>query len=363
VTCVKCKKEIPDGSLFCSFCGKKQTAEQRKTLKRPNGAGTVYKLSGRRRKPWVAAKNKAILGYYETKTAALESLEAFAKRDITELFNMTLCGIYVEWSKEHLGGLSSHGKESYENSWKHLSTLGDRKMRSLRTDDYQAVINSMIEANKKRATTVKVRSLMTQLNKWAMREDIVEKDFSSFVRLPKDDSEEKKIFTQKQIDKLFEKATDPCVRVILILIYSGLRIGELMAITKENVHLDEDYMIGGIKSEAGKNRIVPINPKIKMFISELYHNAPSGGKLMHGYDGNRSPANFRKREFVPTLESLGMFGFTPHSTRHTCASLMVAAGIPRELIQKILGHAQYSTTADYYVHKNAEELVAAIKSI
>ena len=55
--CIKCKKEIPEYSIFCPLCGKKQVAEKRKALKRVNGMGTVYKLQGRRKRPWVAAKN------------------------------------------------------------------------------------------------------------------------------------------------------------------------------------------------------------------------------------------------------------------------------------------------------------------
>lgn len=80
--CRKCRAEIPDGSKFCLSCGAKQIQEKRKTLKRANGTGTVYKLQGRRKRPWVAAKNKVVIGYYETKTAALEALNRLTGRSI-----------------------------------------------------------------------------------------------------------------------------------------------------------------------------------------------------------------------------------------------------------------------------------------
>ena len=69
--CRKCRREIPEGSVYCLHCGAKQAAEKRRALKRANGTGTVYKLSGRRSRPWVAAKNKTIIGYYAKKTDAL----------------------------------------------------------------------------------------------------------------------------------------------------------------------------------------------------------------------------------------------------------------------------------------------------
>ena len=60
--CRKCHKEISDSSAFCMYCGSRQGLEKRKALKRANGTGTVYKLQGRRKRPWVAARNKVIIG-------------------------------------------------------------------------------------------------------------------------------------------------------------------------------------------------------------------------------------------------------------------------------------------------------------
>ena len=73
--CKSCKHEMPDSSVFCPWCGKKQAQEPRRALKRPNGAGSVYKLSGRRKRPWAASKNRVIIGCYEKKTDALAALE------------------------------------------------------------------------------------------------------------------------------------------------------------------------------------------------------------------------------------------------------------------------------------------------
>ena len=110
--CIKCKKEIPEYSIFCPLCGKKQVAEKRKALKRVNGMGTVYKLQGRRKRPWVAAKNKVVIGYYERKTDALEALERIAGKDLTERYNMTFTEVFEEWKSEHYKGLSKSGQES-----------------------------------------------------------------------------------------------------------------------------------------------------------------------------------------------------------------------------------------------------------
>ena len=67
--CTRCKGELPDGAIYCLYCGKKQVVEhtEGRAKKRANGTGTVYRLAGRRRKPWIAAKKKSVIGYYETK--------------------------------------------------------------------------------------------------------------------------------------------------------------------------------------------------------------------------------------------------------------------------------------------------------
>lgn len=100
--CRKCRGEIPDGSKFCMLCGADQNpAPRRKALKRANGTGTVYKLSGHRKRSWAAAKDGVIIGYYETKTAAMEAVNKLIGQDITEKYNMTFDELYADWKREH----------------------------------------------------------------------------------------------------------------------------------------------------------------------------------------------------------------------------------------------------------------------
>ena len=74
------------------------------------------------------------------------------------------------------------------------------------------------------------------------------------------------------------------------------------------------------------------------------------------------PNNFRRRDYYPLLDKLGIERKTPHATRHTYASRARQSGMPPEILQKILGHADYSTTANIYVHTDVEELVKAVEA-
>ena len=79
------------------------------------------------------------------------------------------------------------------------------------------------------------------------------------------------------------------------------------------------------------------------------------------HDGQRLSDNFRKREYYPLLERIGIARKTPHATRHTFASWAVSAGIRPELLQKMLGHASYDTTANIYIQSDIEQLIQAVE--
>ena len=352
--CVKCKKEIPDGSLFCCWCGKKQEAAPKKALKRANGTGTVYKLQGRRTRPWVAAKGKTIIGYFEKKTAALEALARLQGRSIDEIYNWTFKQVYAAWKDEHFRDIGVKGTESYERAYDVFEPLHDRKFRELRTADYQAIMDKY--RDKSHSLLSKFKQLATQMSQWGIRQELITTNFATFIKLPENVKKEKEIFSAEDIKKL-EADSSQEARLVLMLIYTGMRIGELFRLRTENVY--ETYVIGGEKTEAGRNRIIPIRSEGRKYFAEFKARA-KGDLLISGYSGQKVIANFRNRDYYPLLERLGISKKTPHATRHAFASWAVANNIKPELLQKMLGHADYSTTANIYEHFDIDQLVNAI---
>lgn len=352
--CIKCKKEIPSGSVFCCWCGKKQEATPKKALKRANGTGTVYKLQGRRTRPWVAAKGKTIIGYFDKKTAALEALARLQGRSIDEIYNWTFKEVYEAWKDEHFRDIGAKGTESYERAYDIFEPLHERKFRELRTADYQAVIDQY--SAKSYSTLSKFKQLVTQMSQWGIRQELITTNFASFIKLPENVKKEKEIFSADEIKKI-EKDGSQEARLVLMMIYTGMRIGELFGLRTENVH--ETYVIGGEKTKAGRNRIIPIRSEGRKYFAEFKERA-KGELLISGYDGQKVAANFRNRDYYPLLERLGIPKKTPHATRHTFASWAVANNIKPELLQKMLGHTDYSTTANIYEHFDIDQLVEAI---
>ena len=285
------------------------------------------------------------------------------RKPVDERYNMTLSDVYEAWQLEHFRRITDKGIDMYKNAYKHLSPLHTRKMRSIHSEDYQAIIDKLIQAGRSHSTTNKVKQLCSQLSKWAMREDIIDKNYGQFIQLQKETKKEKDIFTHAEIQCLREHDDDDTVKLILIMIYSGLRIGELLSLEKRNVHIEDGYMFGGSKTEAGTDRVIPISDKIMPYIMHFFAIAPEAGLLVAGFPGNKTVRNFREREYYPALKRLGIERRPPHATRHTFASLMSDANVRPETLQKIIGHADYSTTANIYVHKNISELKEAISKI
>lgn len=353
--CIKCKKSIPEDALFCPYCGKKQVTTQRKTRKRANGMGSVYKLSGRRSRPWTAVRNGVYLGYYETKTAALEALERTARKNITERYNMTFAEVYEEWKSEHFREVGVSGQTSYMSAFNIFAELHGRKFRDLKAADFQAVIDQHM--SKSHSTVAKYKQLVTQMSQWAIREELITVNLASFVKLPENVKKEKEIFTDGEV-ALLEKDGSETARIILMMIYTGMRIGELFSLPLDAYH--GNYVIGGEKTEAGRNRIIPIRAEGQKHFRYFVEKAKKPEQLISGYTGGKDISNFRKRDYYPLLEKLNIPQKTPHACRHTFASWAVKSGVSPEILQKVLGHAKYTTTAEIYVHADADQLINAI---
>lgn len=385
--CKKCHKEIPEGSLYCNRCGKKQETTKRKVRRRPRGTGCIRYRPDCRYNPYtvftpatISGAGSRYLGAYPTYTQAQAALDKYFNSVHIQYENLTVAQVYQKWSEKHFENLTRSGEQGYKTAWKYLDSLAGRKIAELKTADYQRCVDSCARQFS-RSQCAKIKQLCSQLCKYAAQNDIIDKNYAEYITLPKEVKKERRIFTRAEIKKLWEHSSDQSVQVILFMIYTGFRIGEVFTILKENVHLNEGYIIGGIKTEAGKNRLVPLPsqiPEIKDFVQNWYEQSQTQFLL------NGDTNNFRKRNFYPTLSELGIIPpptvttlkngrtsekydteITPHCCRHTFATLSADCGMQPEKLQKIIGHAKYETTADIYNHsgQDSQALVAEMSKL
>ena len=357
--CRKCKMEIPDGSKYCNLCGANQNPEKRKALRRPNGTGTVYKQHGRRKRPWIAVKNGVVIGFYETKTAGIEALEAFSKVKIPELYNITFLQVYKAWSDEHFSKVSAESVRSYEIARKAFAPIQNQKFRELRTSDFQHIIDENADHP---VMVKKYKNLLNLLYKWAIRESICTVNYASFVSVPKQKKKDPITFTDDEIRRINEAAAiNETAKIVSMLLATGMRIGELFKARTEDYH--GMYLIGGEKTKAGIGRIIPIREEGRAHFEYFATKSKKSGKalLLGSYKGNHDQDNFRKNEYNNLLRSLNIdIEKTPHSTRRTYATRAVKENVDPAMLKAILGHEKYSTTIEYYTKFDAETLVKEI---
>ena len=145
IVCTRCKRTLADDSRFCAYCGK-ELFPKRAKARRPNGAGSVTKLSGKRARPWRARITKGTVTYevctFATSAAAMNAIATFSPPSASSVrAAMTLSDVYAIVLDGKTGNVSRSSIETYRAAWKHLSTLADAPITDLKAADYQRIID------------------------------------------------------------------------------------------------------------------------------------------------------------------------------------------------------------------------------
>lgn len=335
-------------------------------MRLPNGFGAIVNLGKKRRRPWAARltigwgadkKQKyKYLSYHEKRKDALAALIEYNKKPYdVDRASVTFAEVFEAWSSRKFDELGQHSVRNYRSMYRKCEPLYDVPFRELKTSHLQAIV----DANKQLAHVNLLKVLFGQLYGYAIKNDISEKDYSQFVEIPtKEKKLEKVPFTSEEVARLWQHVDLPFVDLVLILLYTGMRISELIEMKIENIHLTERYMIGGKKTAAGKNRIIPIHEEIMPLVKAQYSQDKK--YLFQSVRGNMLQYNyFAAKKFTPLMEQLGM-SHTLHETRHTFISQADRVGLNGTILKKIVGHANGDITL-HYTHKDIAEILEEIK--
>lgn len=239
--------------------------------------------------------------------------------------------------------------------YSNCKTLHNRTFEDLKAPDLQDVID---KCTLKKQSKAIILTLFKQMYKYAIYSEIVSENKALYVKVnANDDTEHGTPFSDEELQILWNNTDDPEVQLILIMCYSGWRIGEVLKLT---TNLEERYFQGGIKTAAGKDRIVPIHPSI-------YEFAKNKVLTQNGRLCIYSQTQHRNALFYPTLERLGIVGdpkHTPHDCRHTFSALCEKYGVRENDRKRMLGHSfGNDVTNAVYGHRTLEELRAEIEKI
>lgn len=364
--CVKCGVTLVDGAVYCHMCGKKQVATKRRRRKRANNMGTVFKHNGRKlAKPWEAQKNGVSIGMFATEHEAELALAKLADTNITDGFNMPFKEVYARWKVVHFKELTESGRSGYTTAYSHCEDLHDRAFRKIKKADFQKIINRLEDDGYSKSSCEKVIQLFNQLAKWAMdSEEICNRNYASGVRTSakQKNEDDKFVFTEEHIKKIL--GSDVASRdVAIILISTGCRPIDLF--TAKVTDCFDTHFISGSKTDAGKNRVIPVNKLGVLAYHEVLDRARERGaeKLIDGYDGNRNYKNFARRDWKLLMDDIGLSEVTPYACRRTYTTFAVKSEVQPEVLQKILGHAQYETTIKYYTHLDKDFIIKGSEKV
>ena len=359
--------------------GRKPQNKKPENFRRANGSGCVCKLSGNRRKPYIAIvttgfifdnntlKNRQIqksLGTYATREEAESALAEYNLNpyDLNER-SVTFGEIYEIWKKRKFPKLSDSTITSYNAAYKYCKKIKDTPVYQLKTAHLQEIIDSCDHSF---ATQNNIKTLMNGVFTYCMQNDIVSKNYTEYLEIEFSDSTfEREIFSKKDIDYLWSIEDDDSAKVLLILLYTGMRVNELLKLPKRLCHLEEQYPYFDIPKELAKNnasiRQVPIPNKVLPLVKIFYDRnneflmvKESGARILYN--------NFVSRDFKrlnKAFETEHHF----HDTRHTFITKAHELGLDNLCLKKIVGHTSKDITSRVYTHITMIELYKEICKI
>ena len=343
---------------------------------RGNGQGTAY----RRGRTWTACitigwkttpigRAQAVRrtkGGFPTKREALAYCQQLqsAPKDKPKL---TLQQVYDAWLPVHEARVSKSTADCYKAAFRYFDDLHYRLMSDIDVDELQDCLDACPRA---RRTRENMKAVMGLLYKYAIPRHQATMNLAEYLHAGDNDKSTRPAFTAEQVKLIRQQiGLTPYAEYVYVLIYTGFRPAELFSLTKDSYH--DGILTGGIKTEAGKDRAVPVSPKVLPIIEE--HVTNCHGFLFPRENGEQmTVAYFRDYCFYPVLAAAGIQPiptaehpayYTPYSCRHTFANLLKGAPGSDVDKAKLIGHADYSTTKKMYQSAELEAMRKIIEEL
>lgn len=405
IVCPECELQVSDKATSCPHCGyplqqnienkKPRNPNKRKRL--PNGFGQITKIKNRNlRNPYRAMitvgkdengkpicellKPNAFFPSYNEAYAALLEYNR-NPYDLSE--NITMKELYERWSEEYFKKYEADSTyRSITAAWAYCSSVYDMKVSDMRIRHFKGCINDAhaivkgVDKKPSANTKKRMKSLFNLLMDYAVEYEIASRnyarEFNIDIETIKASSKTKRThisFTDKEMNILWDNVhLWPYIDMILIQCYSGWRPQELISLEIKNVNLDNWTFIGGSKTDAGINRIVPIHEKIKGFVKTRYDEAVwSHSKyLFNCTDSDTMFFTYSKYydRFINIMKELGLNeNHRPHDARKQFVTMAKRYGMDEYAIKRIVGHAINDITETIYTTRSVEWLTKEMQKI
>ena len=337
-------------------------------MRNPNGYGSVVYLGRGRRLPYAVRKTVKFelseevctqkykyFGYYATKREAMIALAKLNQRKLdASASDYTFGEMFEEWLDRHSRSVEPKSAQKLASLYKnYCSGLGDTSIIAVTELSLQGILDS---CEKGYQTQIGIKQVLQGVMSYTQSRGLRMDDPSAMLVAGGQKSiRPHKVFSMRA---QAEMRNDPEAWTIFFLLYSGMRIEELLRVKMEDINLDESYILGGVKTDAGKGRIIPIHrfllPLVKARVGQTYLVELEGKRLSY--------KNYRSKIWDVIMERYG-HDYTPHDTRHTFMTALSRAGVSDFHIQKIVGHTPKTTAQRVYIHVEPSELLKQINRL
>ena len=371
MTCIKCGTQLPEGAKYCYSCGRKQAVDRR-SVRRPNGSGSVYK----RGKTWTASvvigwrsqqrgatmvrvPIRSSKGGFSTRAAAMAYLPQLRMEEKNK--DITFKQLYDLWLPTYRKSKSTFN--CYKAAFKYFASVHYLKLKEIDIEDLQDCLD---ECPQGKRTKQNMKAFCGLLYKYGIPRDYIPKDrnLAQFLIIDAEASKKKSGFDTRQLDLIRSSVNIvPYADYIYCMCYLGFRPSEFLSLRVEDYDRDKKFIVGGAKTEAGTNRTVTISPKIQPIVDRLVGSRTEGPMFPDPDGGYFSYNVFRSSCFYPALDSIGIENpvtdgvhkYTPHCCRHTFATLMKSVDAPGADKIALIGHTDDSMLR-YYQDVNIDDL-------
>lgn len=339
-------------------------------MKRANETGSVYKKTDKkRRKPYFAIVTigtnqetgrpiRKSLGSFEKATEAWRIVEQYNQGPQLYLSKDITFGQMWDLMVKQKENLGVSGVANYNMTKMRCQHIWNTPLQNLRLIHLQDIVDkSELSPASKRQIKVTLNAVFSL----AYANDFIQKNYAELIQLPPlGHSNMHSPFTTKEMQTLWQHEENETVQMILAFCYTGARPIELLEMKVENVNLKERYMIGGVKTEAGKNRKIPIADCIYPFIKKWYELNIFKGEFLFPLNSH-SAIRYKMKKLLTELE---LPLHRPHDGRHTFITLASNYCIDEVTVKRIVGHARgRNITQAIYTHKTQEQLLEAVNSL
>lgn len=381
VNCPECSLQVSNKAISCPHCGypfkpdKIRTSTKRKRL--PNGFGQISRIKGNLRKPYRAmvttetgANGRPICkllkpeAYFTTYNEAYAALLKYNSNpfDLSEYMNVE--ELYKKWIEKRKA--LNLDLRNITFAWKYCSSVYKIPIRELRA---RHIIYCIEEGtaisrgeSKYASETVRARikELFNQLLDFAIEYDLVDRNVAKNIdvrKLAPPKQETVKLVHQilppgKILEIEKDASTNDIAAMILIQCYTGLRPQELATLLVENINTENWSIIAGMKTESGKNRIIPIHEKIRGYVKRFIDR--SDGKYLfeiHSYEKYK----YEFKKYLPNQK--------PHDPRLHFVTSAKNSNMDEYAIKRIVGHKITDVTESVYTKRSVEWLHAELSKL